>query len=170
MGTLLRWKKPSLSGLILSLAFGLGLSLQAQATEGCGQLELNVNGLSKHFDDGNSPPGDRRNEINTGLGLTCPLKGVGNWHDEIEGGFYKNSHFTHSFYAAYGIYYPLNSVLLAGLRNIIATGYPTDNYRTGLVAGPLPTLKLELGSAISLNLSFIPKRNAIVLANLGYRF
>ncbi len=148
----------------------LGISWFAQATDWCAQPAFNVNGLSKHFEDSNGPPADRKNEINTGLGLTCPLKGVGHWRDEIEGGFYKNSHFTNSFYAAYGIYYPLNSVLLAGLRNMLATGYPTDNYRTGLVAGPLPTIKLELGSTISLNLSFIPKRNAIVFANLGYRF
>jgi len=126
--------------------------------------------MSKHFDYSNGPPADRRNEINTGLGLTCQLKGIGNWRDEIEGGFYKNSHFTNSFYAAYGLCYPINKVLLAGLRNMVATGYPSDSYQTGLVAGPLPTVKLELGSAISLNLSFIPKRNAIVLANLGYRF
>jgi len=159
-----RWNKRVLSGLLL------GLSWHAQAADWCAQPELNVNGLSKHFDDASSPQSDRRNEINTGLGLTCALKGIGSWRDEIEGGFYKNSHFTTSFYAAYGIYYPLSSVVSAGLRNFIATGYPTDTYKTGLVAGPLPTVKLELNSAISLNLSFIPKRNAIVFANLGYRF
>lgn len=140
------------------------------AADWCAQPELNVNGLSKHFDDNNSPPSDRRNEVNTGLGLTCALKGVGNWRDEVEAGFYKNSHFTNSFYAAYGIYYPLNSVLLAGLRNIIVTGYPTDTDRTGVVAGPLPTVKLEVSHALTLNLSVVPKRNAIVLVNLGYRF
>jgi hypothetical protein len=129
-----------------------------------------VNGLSKHFDDASSPPVERRNEMNTGLGLTCALKGAGNWRDEIEGGFYKNSHFTTSLYTAYGIYYPLNSALLAGLRNIIATGYPSDNYRTSVIAGPLPTLKLELSHAVTLNMSVVPKRNAIVFANLGYRF
>ncbi len=142
----------------------------AAAADWCAQPELNVNGLSKHFDDSNGAPIDRRNEVNTGLGLTCALKGVGNWRDEIEGGFYKNSHFTTSFYAAYGIYYPLNSVLSAGLRNIIVTGYPTDSDRTGVVAGPLPTLKLEAGHAVTLNLSIVPKRNAIVMVNLGYRF
>ena len=164
MGPCHRWKKPCVTCLLL------GLFCHAQAADWCAQPELNVNGLSKHFDDANGPPADTKNEINTGLGLTCPLKGVGHWRDEIEGGFYKNSHFTNSFYAAYGIYYPLNSMLFAGLRNMVATGYPTDSYRTGLVAGPLPTVKLELGSTISLNLSFIPKRNAIVFANLGYRF
>lgn len=166
MALSLRWKEPSVACLVL----GLSLHAQSQAADWCAQPELNVNGLSKHFDDASSPQSDRRNEINTGLGLTCALKGMGRWRDEIEGGFYKNSHFTTSFYAAYGIYYPLSSVMSAGLRNIIATGYPTDTYKTGLVAGPLPTVKLELDSAISLNLSFIPKRNAIVFANLGYRF
>jgi hypothetical protein len=164
MGLNQHWKNPSFCCLLLCCSWF------AQAADWCAKPELNVNGLSKHFDDTNSPPGDRRNEVNTGLGLTCALKGVGNWRDEIEGGFYKNSHFTNSFYAAYGIYYPLNSVLFAGLRNIIATGYPTDTYKTGLVAGPLPTVKLELSSAMSLNVSFVPKRNAIVLVNLGYRF
>jgi hypothetical protein len=165
MGLFHHWKKPPCLACLL-----LGLSWNAQAADWCEQPELNVNGLSKHFDEANGTPADRRNEINTGLGLTCPLKGIGKWRDEIEGGFYKNSHFTNSFYAAYGLYYPLGSVVFAGLRNMMATGYPTDNYRAGLVAGPLPTVKLELGSAISLNLSFIPKRNAIVLANFGYRF
>jgi len=164
MGLFLRWKKPCLGCLLL------GLSWHAQAADWCAQPVLNVNGLSKHFDDANSPPSDRRNEVNTGLGLTCALKGVGNWRDEIEGGFYKNSHFTSSFYAAYGIYYPLNSVLLAGLRNIVATGYPTDGDRTGLIAGPLPTVKFEIDPAISLNMSIVPKRNAIVFVNLGYKF
>ncbi len=159
-----RWKNLALSGLVL------GLSWHAQAADWCAQPALNVNGLSKHFNDANNPQNDKKNEINTGLGLTCTLKGIGSWRDEIEAGFYKNSHFATSFYAAYGIYYPLSSVVSAGLRNIIATGYPTDTDKTGLVAGPLPTVKLELNSAISLNLSFIPKRNAIVFVNLGYRF
>ena len=158
------WKKLCLGCLIVCCSWF------AQAADWCAQPELNVNGLSKHFDDTNGPPSDRRNEINTGLGLTCALKGMGNWRDEIEGGFYKNSHFSNSFYAAYGIYYPLNSALFVGLRNIIVTGYPTDTDRTGIVAGPLPTLKLELNAAITVNVSFIPKRNAIVFANLGYRF
>ncbi len=158
------WQKLGLSGLLVCCSWA------ALAADWCAQPELNVNGLSKHFDSTDRPPGDERNEVNTGLGLTCALKGVGNWRDEIEGGFYKNSHFTTSFYAAYGIYYPLNTALFAGLRNIIATGYPTDSYRTGIVAGPLPTLKLELNSAITVNVSFIPKRNAIVFANLGYRY
>ena len=86
------------------------------------------------------------------------------------GRFYKNSHFTTSFYAAYGIYFPLNTTLFAGLRNIVATGYPSNSYRSGLIVGPLPTVKLELSTASSLNLSFIPKKNAIIFANLGYKF
>ena len=145
-------------------------SWAAQAADWCTQPELNLNGLSKHFDDANRPPGDERNEVNTGLGLTCQLKGLGSWRDEVEGGFYKNSHFKTSFYIAYGIYYPINSALFVGLRNMLATGYATDNSRTGLVAGPLPTVKLEMSHAITLNMSIVPKRNAIVLVNLGYRF
>jgi hypothetical protein len=164
MGLVQHWKKISLSCLLLCG------SCSAQALDWCAQPELNVNGLSKHFDSNERLPVDERNEVNTGLGLTCALKGVGNWRDEIEAGFYKNSHDMTSFYAAYGIYYPLNAVIFAGLRNIIATGYKTERYRTGVVAGPLPTIKFEVSSALSLNLSVLPKRNAIVLANLGYKF
>ena len=147
-------------------------SWAAQAADWCTQPELNLNGLSKHFDDANRPPGDERNEVNTGLGLTCQLKGLGSWRDEVEGGFYKNSHFKTSFYISYGIYYPVNSALFVGLRNAIITGYPSGDSGSGsgVVAGPLPTLKLELSRSVTLNVSAMPKRNSFVLANLGFKF
>jgi len=147
-------------------------SWAAQAADWCTQPELNLNGLSKHFDDANRPPGDERNEVNTGLGLTCQLKGLGGWRDEIEGGFYKNSHFKTSFYIAYGIYYPVNSALFVGLRNAIITGYPSNDSGSGsgIVAGPLPTLKLEVSRSVTLNVSAMPKRNSFILANLGIKF
>jgi hypothetical protein len=126
--------------------------------------------LSKHCDDANQPPGNEHNEINTGLGLTCPLKGVGSWRDEVESGFYKNSNFKNSFYIVYGIYYPVNSALLVGLRNAIITGYPPADSGSGIAAGPLPNLKFKLGPCVTLNLSAMPKRNAFVLANLGFKF
>jgi hypothetical protein len=49
----------------------LGLFWHAQAAKGCVQAELNVNGLSNHFASNDRPPGDERNEVNSGLGLTC---------------------------------------------------------------------------------------------------
>lgn len=160
-----RWKK-----LVLGCFF-VCCSWHAQA-DWCTQPELNLNGLSKHFDEASRPPSDERNEVNTGLGLTCQLKGLGGWRDEIEGGFYKNSHFKTSFYIAYGIYYPINSALFVGLRNAIITGYPSNDSDSGsgIVAGPLPTLKLELSRSVTLNVSAMPKRNAFILANLGFKF
>jgi len=161
-----RWKKPCLACLMVCCSW------YAQAVDWCTQPELNLNGLSKHFDDANRPPGDERNEVNTGLGLTCQLKGLGGWRDEMEGGFYKNSHFKTSFYIAYGIYYPINSALFVGLRNAIITGYPSNDSGSGsgIVAGPLPTLKFELNRSVTLNLSAMPKRNPYFLANLGIKF
>ncbi len=159
-----RWKKLCLGGLLLCCSW------YAQPADWCAQPELNLNGLSKHFDDANRAPADKRNEVNTGLGLTCQLQGVGGWRDELEGGFYKNSHFKNSFYVAYGIYYPVSSLVFVGLRNAIITGYPSGNSGSGIVAGPLPSMKIELGAVVSLNLSVIPKRNAVVLANLGFKF
>jgi hypothetical protein len=36
-------------------------SWYAQAADWCTQPELNLNGLSKHFDEANRPPSDERN-------------------------------------------------------------------------------------------------------------
>jgi hypothetical protein len=164
MDSFQRWKKPCLAGLLFCGSW------YAHAADWCTQPELNLNGLSKHFDDANRSPADKRNEVNTGLGLTCRLKGIGGWRDELEGGFYKNSHFKNSFYVAYGLYYPVNSVVFVGLRNAIITGYPSGNSGSGIVAGPLPSMKIELSPVVTLNLSVTPKRNAVVFANLGFKF
>jgi hypothetical protein len=158
------WGKSCLSCFIVCCSW------YAEAADWCAQPEFNLNGLSKHFDDANRPTDDERNEVNTGLGLTCQLKGIGGWRDELEGGFYKNSHFKNSFYIAYGIYYPVNSVIFLGLRNAIITGYPSGNSGSGIVAGPLPSMKIGLNPVVTLNLSVTPKRNAVVFANLGFKF
>ena len=104
------------------------------------------------------------------LGLTCQLSGVGEWSDEIEAGFYSNSHFIHSVYAAYGIYYPLGPVLQAGFRLGGVSGYKTASSPSGISIGPMPTLKIKVNETFTLNLSLVPKKNSFLFVNLGIRF
>jgi hypothetical protein len=151
--------------------FGLAaLPVAAPAADWCERPELNINGLSKHFYDTERSRREGWREVNPGLGLTCHLGGVGRWSDEVEAGFFKNSHSVQSVYAGYGIYYPLSRHWSAGFRASVATGYREESPRTGLAAGILPTAKLKLGEAVTLNMSIAPKRNSVLLVNLGLAF
>ena len=156
--------------LMVLAALLTGFSGASQAEDWCLQKEININGVSKHFYENSRSRANGWNELNAGLGFTCGLGGVGVWSDEIEAGFYSNSHFIHSVYAAYGIYYPLGTVLNAGFRIGGANGYETASSRSGISIGPVPTLKIKINEALTLNLSVIPKNNAFLFANLGVRF
>ena len=160
----LLWRSCSLLALLS------GLSGSSHAGDWCTKREINLNGVSKHFYENSRSRANGWNELNTGLGFTCGLGGVGVWSDEIEAGFYSNSHFIHSVYAAYGVYYPLGPVLQAGFRLGGANGYETSSSRSGISIGPVPTLKVKVNETFTLNLSVIPKKNTFLFINLGIRF
>lgn len=161
------WRQALLAGLG---AWLLALPWQAQAFDGCRRIELNINGLSKHFYKTKRSERDGWNEVNYGLGLTCQLRGVGRWDDEVEAGYYSNSHFIQSNYIAYGLYYPLTDVISAGVRIGVVSGYKTVWEPSGISVGPVPTVKLKLSERYTLNLTLIPKDHAFLFVNLGIGF
>ena len=140
------------------------------AEDFCRQPELNVNGLSKHFYESNYSRREGWNEVNSGLGVTCQLDDLGQWNREFEVGFLKNSHRKTSLYGAYGVYYTVNSVMSVGIRFMVASGYKSYVRTNGIIGGPLPTLKLHLGNAVTLNLSVAPKAKSFVFASVGLGF
>jgi hypothetical protein len=164
---LLRWRNCCLLALTALLTSFSGAS---QAVDWCLKKEFNINGISKHFYETKRSRANGWNELNSGLGLTCQLSGVGDWSDEIEAGFFSNSHFIHSVYAAYGIYYPLGPVLQAGFRLGGASGYKTAASPSGISIGPMPTLKVKVDETFTVNLSLIPRKNTFLFINLGIRF
>jgi hypothetical protein len=164
---LLPWRKRCLLALAALLTSFSGAS---QSADWCLKKEVNINGISKHFYETKRSRASGWNELNSGLGLTCQLSGVGEWSDEIEAGFYSNSHFIHSVYAAYGIYYPLGHVLQVGFRLGGVSGYKTASSPSGISIGPMPTFKVKVNETFTLNLSLIPKKNSFLFVNLGIRF
>lgn len=148
----------------------LFLSFGVHAAGWCDEPEFNINGLSKHFYETQYSAKHGWNNLNIGVGLTCHLSGVGRWNDEAEAGVFRNSYRKTSFYAAYGIYYPVTPRLSVGLRNIIASGYRTRQRSSEFRAGPLPTLKVKLNDSVTLKLSVAPVSNAFICASLGVNF
>ena len=161
-----RWRH-TVCGTVVALA---AWPAAAPAAGWCERPELNVNGLSRHFYETERSRREGWREFNPGLGLTCHLRGVGRWSDEVEAGFFKNSHSVQSVYLGYGIYHPLGAAVSVGLRASVATGYRDESPRTGLAAGILPTAKFQLSDRVMLNVSLAPKRNSVLLANLGLEF
>jgi hypothetical protein len=144
--------------------------------EECKKIDLNVGGFSHHWTSFSQySKKNGYNEDNYGLGLTCHLNGIGNFNDEIEVGFLKNSFSETAKYVAYGIYYPVNPTIELGLRNIIASGYEKAQTNIGgMVAGPMLAAKVHINETLTLNFSGVPSisinnqhTDGFIYVNLG---
>lgn len=154
---------------LLCLASIVFLPCAANAFEWCREPELNIFGLSAHFYETRYSARRGWNELNPGVGVTCHLSGVGRWNDEAEAGVFRNSFRRTSLYIGYGLYYPLTLDVAAGVRAVIASGYPHKN-SSGLQAGLMPAVKVKLDESITLNLSARPIYRPFVCVNLGIKF
>jgi len=153
----------------LGLAWAVVFSCGAHAFEWCSEPELNIFGLSAHFYETKYSAKHGWNELNIGVGLTCHLDGVGRWNDEAELGVFRNSYRRTSYYAGYGIYYPLTPVISAGVRAVVASGYPQGS-SSGLRLGIMPSVKVRLSESVTLNLSGRPVVKPFLCVHLGVKF
>jgi hypothetical protein len=154
---------------LLCLALIAFLPCAAHAFEWCREPELNIFGLSAHFYETKYSAKHGWNELNPGVGVACHLSGVGRWNDEVEAGVFRNSFRRTSFFAGYGLYYPLTLDVSAGVRAMIASGYPHKN-SSGLRAGLMPTVKVKLNESVTLNLSARPIYRPFFCVHVGIRF
>lgn len=156
----------------------------------CVTNEINLGGFSYHFTkESDYAKKNGYNQDNWSIGYTCNLEKISLFNDRysfnsgLEVGVVKNSFRENAYYVAYDLFLPIDETFSIGVRNIIATNYAKTKINnsginnSGIVFGPLPTLKVKMTDMVDVNFSILPSvksdnfiLDGFIFMNVGIKF